>query len=223
MEITNTTGISTPTTTVSAENTASAITSDFETFLTMLTVQLENQDPLNPVESSDYAVQLATFSGVEQQVQTNDLLAQIVGNNSAAGLAQLAGWVGQEARVQGVGYFNGAPVTVAPATVTDADAAQLLVRNSAGVEVYRAAVPLDGKQITWDGTDGQGTTLPVGTYQFDIVSIQDGAAISEQTAEVYSRVTEVRNENGQSSIVLQGGTTIASDQVVALREPPIIP
>ena len=47
------------------------LSSDFETFLKMLTVQLENQDPLNPVDSADYAVQLATFSGVEQQVQTN--------------------------------------------------------------------------------------------------------------------------------------------------------
>ena len=43
------------------------INSDFETFLKMLTAQMENQDPLNPIESSDYAVQLATFSGVEQQ------------------------------------------------------------------------------------------------------------------------------------------------------------
>jgi flagellar basal-body rod modification protein FlgD len=50
------------------------ISSDFETFLKMLTVQMQNQDPLNPVDSSDYATQLATFSGVEQQVQTNDLL-----------------------------------------------------------------------------------------------------------------------------------------------------
>ncbi len=223
MEITNSTGISTPTTTVAAGNSANAITSDFETFLRMLTVQLENQDPLNPVESSDYAVQLATFSGVEQQVQTNDLLSQIVGNNAASGLAQLAGWVGQEARVQGVGHFNGAAVTVAPPMVSDTDTAQLLVRSSIGVEVYRAAIPLDGEPVLWDGTDGQGNTLPVGTYQFDIVSIQNGAAISEQRAEVYSRVSEVRSEKGQSLIVLQGGTAIASDEVIALREPPSTP
>ena len=50
------------------------ISSDFETFLRMLTVQMQNQDPLNPIQSSDFAVQLATFSGVEQQVRTNDLL-----------------------------------------------------------------------------------------------------------------------------------------------------
>ena len=51
---------------------------DFTTFLEMLTVQLKNQDPMNPMESSDFAVQLATFSSVEQQVQTNDLLKEIL-------------------------------------------------------------------------------------------------------------------------------------------------
>ena len=50
------------------ETTEAVISSDFETFLRMLTVQLENQDPLDPTDSADYAMQLATFSGVEQQV-----------------------------------------------------------------------------------------------------------------------------------------------------------
>jgi len=74
------------------------ISSDFETFLKMLTVQLENQDPLNPVDSADYAVQLATFSGVEQQVQTNDLLKQLATQLGTGSIAQMASWVGMEAR-----------------------------------------------------------------------------------------------------------------------------
>jgi len=57
--------------TAAPTTTRTEISSDFETFLRMLTVQMQNQDPLNPVDSSDYAVQLATFSSVEQQVQTN--------------------------------------------------------------------------------------------------------------------------------------------------------
>ncbi|MFV2001871.1 MAG: flagellar hook capping FlgD N-terminal domain-containing protein, partial [Paracoccaceae bacterium] len=53
------------------------VNSDFETFLKLLTTQLKNQDPLKPVDSSDFAVQLATFSSVEQQVKTNDLLTSL--------------------------------------------------------------------------------------------------------------------------------------------------
>ncbi|MEM9127629.1 MAG: flagellar hook capping FlgD N-terminal domain-containing protein, partial [Pseudomonadota bacterium] len=56
---------------------ANALTSDFETFLLMLTAQARNQDPLEPLDSSQYASQLAQFSMVEQQVQTNDLLSSL--------------------------------------------------------------------------------------------------------------------------------------------------
>ena len=60
------------------------ITSDFDTFLQMLTAQMKNQDPLNPIESADFATQLATFSSVEQAVLTNDLLRGLM---SQTGLA----------------------------------------------------------------------------------------------------------------------------------------
>ena len=66
-----------PTATQPAASNNSVISSDFKTFLNMLTVQMKNQDPLDPIKSEDYAVQLATFSGVEQQVKTNDLISQM--------------------------------------------------------------------------------------------------------------------------------------------------
>ncbi len=76
-----------------------AISSDFETFLKMLTVQMQNQDPLNPVDSSDYAVQLATFSSVEQQVLTNDILRSLSDQIGGGSIQQLAGWIGMEGLV----------------------------------------------------------------------------------------------------------------------------
>ena len=75
-----------------------ALVSDFETFLQMLTAQARYQDPLEPLDSSQYASQLAQFSMVEQQVLTNDTLVQLTGQTGAANLAALAGWVGMEAR-----------------------------------------------------------------------------------------------------------------------------
>ena len=79
---------STTSTTPKAEST------NFDTFLKMLTTQLQNQDPLNPMEGSDFAVQLATFSGVEQQAQTNKLLQQML-TQSGGSLGQLAEWIGK--------------------------------------------------------------------------------------------------------------------------------
>ena len=85
---------------------APVINSDFETFLKMLTTQLKNQDPLNPIESSDFAVQLATFSSVEQQVMTNDLLTGLSGQMGQMGMAQLASWVGMEERAPMPAQFD---------------------------------------------------------------------------------------------------------------------
>jgi len=81
---------------------APAILNDFNTFVTMLTVQIKNQDPLNPMESSEFAVQLATFAGVEQQVRTNDLLREIATVKS--GLGEAGSLIGQNVRVKRACY-----------------------------------------------------------------------------------------------------------------------
>lgn len=75
---------------------STVLNSDFETFLKMLTVQMQNQDPLNPMDSSEYAMQLATFSGLEQQVLTNELLNSLIYLGSQTGVSGLADWIGLE-------------------------------------------------------------------------------------------------------------------------------
>src|SRR6056297_409059 len=111
------------------------LSSDFETFLKMLTAQMRNQDPLNPVESADFAVQLATFSTVEQQVRTNDLLETLGDRMGAMGMSQLSGWVGMAARAIAPVQFDGAPVTLTVPPVPLADAAQIVARDSTGTIV----------------------------------------------------------------------------------------
>jgi flagellar basal-body rod modification protein FlgD len=83
-----------------AQNREAVLSSDFETFLKMLTTQMESQDPLNPMDSAEFATQLATFSSVEQQVMTNDLLTGLNDQIGALGMAQLSGWIGMEARAE---------------------------------------------------------------------------------------------------------------------------
>lgn len=83
-------------------------------FLKMLTAQMKNQT-LNPIDPTDYATQLATFSGVEQQVKTNDLLATLQSTMSLTGMAQMAvSWVGMEARSTAKVAFDGKPITIYP-------------------------------------------------------------------------------------------------------------
>ncbi|MDG1377767.1 MAG: flagellar hook capping FlgD N-terminal domain-containing protein [Yoonia sp.] len=195
------------------------ISSDFETFLKMLTVQMQNQDPLNPVDSSDYAVQLATFSGVEQQVQTNDLLRGLTALMGTSGMAQMASWVGKEARAPAAAYFGGSPVTLAPNPAIIAEKAEIIVRNASGTEVDRFETPVSADPVQWSGMDAEGFPRPLGLYSFEIVSSAGGDILAQAPVDVYGTITEVRSQGGETVLILQGGAAISATQVSALRDP----
>ncbi len=198
----------------------SVISSDFQTFLTLLTTQLENQDPLNPLDSSEFAVQLATFSSVEQQVKTNDLLRDILAGFGASGLSQLAGWVGMEARVEAPAAFEGTPITLAPRVDPASDAATLVVRDATGREVAREGMPTNADSLVWAGVGPDGTPLPAGTYTFEVESLNQGEITSTRPVEHYARIVEARTGPAGVDLVLAGGETIPAGEVGALRRPP---
>ena len=206
-------------TTASSSASTGTISSDFDTFLRMLTVQMQNQDPLNPVDSADYATQLATFSGVEQAVLTNDLLKALTSQMSAGGLADMAAWVGKEARAATPAYFDGEPITLSPNPPVLADTAEIVVRNESGVEVQRLSVPVSADPVEWAGVGPGGVPFPEGQYTFELISSSDDEVLTEDPVEVYSTVTEVRAQDGQTILILEGGAAISTDQVSALRDP----
>jgi len=197
-----------------------AINSDFETFLKMLSVQLQNQDPLNPVDSADYAVQLATFSSVEQQVLTNQLLQSLAGQFTTSGMTDHAAWIGREARSVAPVVFDGTtPVELAPNPLAAADEAILVVRDLDGVEVARMEVPVSADPLFWAGDDGDSGTLPPGQYRFELESRRGTELLATDAVESYALVTEIRIENGQVIAVLQGGILSPAQIVTALRSP----
>jgi flagellar basal-body rod modification protein FlgD len=199
---------------------AGALASDFDTFLRMLTVQIRNQDPLNPQSATDFAVQLATFSTVEQQVRTNRLLEDLAGQFAAAGLAQFAAWVGKEARAAVPARFDGAPVALAPSAAPGADAAELVVRDATGREVERLPVPPDARSLLWTGRNADGAPYLAGLYSFELVSFRAGEPIASTTVETWARIDEAQVEGGRTLLVLAGGVTVPAEAVKGLRAPP---
>ena len=220
MEIPTTTAATT-TATASGLSTAAqpraAISSDFETFLRMLTTQMQNQDPLNPIESADFAVQLATFSGVEQQVKTNDLLQSLAQQMGIMGMSQLAGWVGMEARVAAAVQFDGSPLTLAPDFPTGTNEGTLVVRNEFGTEVQRTFLARTDGTIDWAGVGEDGDPLPAGLYSFELETKLNGESLPTRKVEVFAEIVEARMRDGDTVIVLSGGQEVAADQITALR------
>lgn len=218
METTSSISANATAATVSTSN-ASEISSDFDTFLKMLTAQVKNQDPLNPMDSSDFSTQLATFSGVEQQVKTNDLLISLGAQMGSLGLGQQAAWIGMEARSTAPVGFTGDPVTLFPKFAPDTTRADLVVRNNLGAEVQRIAIDKTDTSIQWRGTRDDGSLFSNGTYKFEIESFNNDDLVATKAAETYTKITEVKLEHGKSVLVLAGGIEIDSGAISALRQP----
>jgi len=199
------------------QNNSSGLASDFETFLKMLTAQARNQDPLEPLDSSEYAAQLAQFSMVEQQVQTNELLNGLAGKLSAANLTEMAAWIGKDVRVSSVFRFQGTPVQLFAEAATGADTAVLVIRNADGQVIERLPVSPTDRKFLWAGLDDSGAPLPDGTYAATLESYRNGELQSSVTASSFSRVVEAQVENGTVLLSLDTGTEKPASEVVAVR------
>ncbi len=197
-----------------------ALASDFETFLKMLTVQLKNQDPLNPVDSSEYAVQLATFSSVEQQVQTNELLKSLAAQLGITGMAQMGAWVGMEAQTPAPRAFDGTtPLAMTARPSATADRAQLVVTAENGREVQRLDLPAAGGPLQWSGKDEFGYALLPGLYRFNVESYLGEDLLATTPVQSFARIVEARVDGGQTLLVTEDGAVISADQVTAMRNP----
>lgn len=199
---------------------ASGLTSDFETFIKMLTAQAKYQDPLEPLDSTEYAAQLAQFSMVEQQVQSNDLLGGVQSQLGLANMAAMSGWVGMEARAPTAGYFDGAnAITISPNPAAAADTVNLVVTDKNGTEVQRVALPVSADPYQWTGTDGDGNTVAPGTYNFTVESSKAGEVILSETADIYAKIKETQMRGGDVVLITNGGSAILASSVSALRDP----
>lgn len=189
---------------------------DFQTFLTMLTAQLKNQDPLNPMESTDFAIQLATFAGVEQAALSNRFLEQIAGQSGGAGIA---GWIGKEARTTAPVWFGDRAITLDVAPHNLADSVQLVTRNANGREVTREEIGPGAGQIDWLGRTEDGAKLPDGAYSFTLESRRGGELISDTPVGAYARIVEAQFDASGGRVVFEGGTSAPAAEVTALRDP----
>jgi len=194
--------------------------SDYDTFLIMMTTQIKNQDPLNPMSADEFAVQLATFSAVEQQTRTNDLLTQQLAQSALNSLAGMVGWVGKEARIAAPVHFDGStPVTLSPNPALDADKVVLVVKDSDGQEVSRTEIPVSSADYDWQGLDAEGNPLPEGVYDLSLISYQGDQELGSTSVEYYGLINEIRNSPSGVTAMFDGGIEVSTALVTALREP----
>lgn len=153
-------------------------------FLKLFVTQLQNQDPLNPQDSSQFIGQLAQLTQVEQAYNTNTNLQSLLNqgsNSTTVGAISLIGKQVQAAGTQ-VSLQSGSPATINFNLAQDASQVSVSVKDSTGATVKTLAAGATGAgngSVSWDGTDANGAQLPSGTYTFAVNAADStGAAVT---------------------------------------------
>lgn len=195
------------------------LVSNFETFLQLLTAQVENQDPLSPLDSNDFTAQLTQMAGVEQQLLTNDLLTSLLAQGEG-GLGSAAGYLGKEISASwGATRFEDGAADWNYELGADAHVVTLKVVDSAGKTVWSGPAPQKGAGIhsfSWDGTTNAGGKVAEGgTYTLRVTAKTAGGQDIEAQPLITGRVTGVEMYEGEPYLVV-GGSVLPLNSVFAL-------
>ena len=213
---TNTTS-GTATTSGSGDALAS-LTSNYNQFLSLLTAQLQHQDPTSPMDTDSFTSELAQFAGVEQQINTNTNLTQLLSLNQDTQVSQGTALVGRQA----VANTTEVPLQSGSAELqlnpTSAGAAEIAITNSAGTVVKTQALNLSAGTTdwSWNGQDDAGNQLPDGTYTAAVMSADSAGNTSSVPFNVIGTITGVAKDGTTGVNVQMGSTTVEMTKVTSL-------
>ena len=193
---------------------------NFEMFLTLLTEQMKNQDPLSPLDSTQFVDQLVSFSSVEQQIASNQNLESLLVIQSAAAQGAAVGFMGRLATVSSPQTaLSGGEAEWGYELPDQASQSELVIRDATGRVVARLEGETDpGRHtLTWDGTDGSGNALDDGLYTLEVNALgSDGERMTYSVSST-SRVTGV-DLSGSEVVIEMGQLRVPLSSVRSLRE-----
>ena len=197
---------------------AATIAGNFTQFLTLLTTQLKNQNPLDPMDTNQFTQQLVQFAGVEQQLKTNDRLDSILTNSKASAAATASSLIGKTVTADGRSATlddDGATWQLTPARA--AKSATITISDAKGNVVATKTTTLSaGSQtFTWDGRGTSGISQAAGTYSIKVDALDaTGAQVSVDT-KVSGPVTSV-DLSGSEPVLSVGGITLPLSSVQSI-------
>lgn len=205
-----------------ATSSSQTLSADMNTFLTLLTTQLQYQDPLDPMDTAEYTNQLVQYSNVEQAIQTNKKLDSLLSMSIYNLGVQATGYVGKT--VQVLGDMMPLDGGVAKSTYTLSKNVQectILVKDADGNVVYTQSgeKSAGAHDFVWDGKNSAGEQLPDGVYQIVVnTSVAQGEAAASVTTTVFGRVTGVASDSNGIYVGLGDAVTATLDYVLTTRD-----
>lgn len=211
---------------VQAESSANAartgLADNYELFLGLLTQQLQNQDPLDPLDSNQFISQLVEFSSVEQQINQNDNLETLIALQNADAGAQAVSYIGRDAAVAGeVAALTDAGATWSITLPASASAMSVTVRDPEGRLVSQSELgpQLAGaREYHWDGADAAGVQQPPGLYTLEVEAVDAVEESVLASVAGFARVTGVE-VGGDSPVLVLGDMRASLNDLRFVREP----
>ena len=202
---TSTTGTSTS----AANNGLAQLADNYQTFLSLLTTQLQNQDPLSPLDTNQFTQQLTQMTGVEQQLLSNQLLQQLVTQSQGGGLTGAVGLIGQPVTASDTtATLQNGTATWQFSTASQPASMNATVTDSSGNVVWTGGLTPNGsgaQSFTWNGENAAGVQQSNGgTYTLSIAATDATGATIPVSTNISGTATAVQQVNGVTMVTVNG-------------------
>jgi flagellar basal-body rod modification protein FlgD len=188
-------------------------------FMKLLVAQLQNQDPLNPVDNSQLMAQLAQFSQLQETQQMAQSLNQFIAQQNTANATNLVTLLGKHVTTNGSTFSltSGTPAPISYTLAANASTATVQILNASGAPVatWTGTNQTAGAQnLTWNGTDNSGNTLPTGTYSFTVTAKGSNGAAVTATTQTTGVVRSINYDGNGPVLVFDSGQTALPSAIV---------
>jgi flagellar basal-body rod modification protein FlgD len=223
MTVSNLSSISQATNPSKSETARKSLGSDLDLFLKLMTTQLQNQDPTEPLDTNQLTDQITQFTQVEQQVQTNTNLETLLASQKQSQLSTAVSFIGSEVETAGnTGEFEGGRAVFsynqsAPSATTD-----IVITDAAGRAVFKGnGTTVVGRNlVVWDGVNSfSGQQEPPGTYTITVTAKTAAGKPVATDARAVGVVTTVETASDGNILLGIGGRTVKYSDVLAVRTP----
>jgi len=216
-------GIQSTTPQPAAQNLLTEKTVTQDDFLKLLIAQLQNQDPLHPMDNQEFAAQLATFNSLGQLISINEKLGGLQNSQTAAGQFNAASLIGKEISTDAnrVSLPSGSSAKIGYQLGSNASRVSVSIHDNAGVlvrQIEAGAQSAGERSVVWDGKDAAGRQLAGGSYSFEINALDVNGKKVAATGRLHGVVTGVKFK-GSEPILEVGELEVPLSSVTSVRSP----
>jgi flagellar basal-body rod modification protein FlgD len=213
-----TTGSSSTTSTAAS---STKLTQDYNSFLRLLTTQMQNQEPLSPMESTEFTNQLVQFSQVEQQISQNTKLDKLVSLQNNNQTQASLGFIGLDVEATGNAFsYDGNPVKMSYTLPETSTSTKIQIKNEKGVTIRTidGARTTNRQELTWDGKKADGSAAEPGSYTMTVMAPKADSKLMTAKTTVFGRVSGIEAGNGVTTLMM-GKVPVKMEDVINAQLP----